>query len=153
MRCFQYVYALLVSLPVQVCWQVVRVLLLQILTKLKANQTLWGLVKALKCKEHINTQFQQVNFLVNYFRILIGPIQIIMGWRAFFSPPVSSGGLQQQNRSDGRQQDPLRISERRCRRRRNAMTIFMMEDLLQTDTFQSLLNIHSARRGSRTSGE
>jgi len=78
-----------------------------------------------------------------------------MGWKKVSANPDTSStsrrDLHQNN--EGQQHDSLRVSERRYRRRRNAMTHCMMEDLLQGENLQSLLNIYAARRGSRNSVE
>lgn len=76
-----------------------------------------------------------------------------MGWRAFLSAPGSTDRFQEQNHSDGHQQDRLILSERHNRQRRNAVTVFTMEDVLKSNNFQSFLNTHSARTRSRTSEE
>ena len=78
-----------------------------------------------------------------------------MGWKKPSTTPDTSGTFRRDlpQSNDGQPYDLLRVSERRGRKRRNAMTFCMMEDLLKTENFQSLLNIYATRRGSRSSGE
>ena len=75
-----------------------------------------------------------------------------MGWKFGSNLPGNPQRDANIERRRSRQDDILGLPETRRRRRRNAMTLGMMEDLLQTENFQSLLNIYSARRNSR-SGE
>ena len=80
---------------------------------------------------------------------------LTMGWKSSSQlPETSQRGHENDDRRRrlSRQDDSLRLPETHRRKRRNAMTLCMMEDLLQSENFQSLLNIHSTRRNSRSAG-
>ena len=80
-------------------------------------------------------------------------ILLSMGWKKVSTTPDTSGTFRRDLHQSNEGQQHDRVSERRYRKRRNAMTICMMEDLLQAENFQSLLNIYATRRGSRTNVE
>lgn len=131
--------------------------------KHKAFLVLYGLCKArmhgtvVKCTAAIvfpaedcardSKQTHLWNFQVSWTVVLS------MGWKKVSTTPDTSGTFRRDlhQNNEGHQHD--RASERRYRKRRNAMTICMMEDLLQAENFQSLLNIYATRRGSRSNVE
>ena len=80
-------------------------------------------------------------------------IVLSMGWKKVSTTPDTSNTFRRDLHQNNEGQYHDRLSERRYRKRRNAMTSGMMEDLLQAENFQSLLNIYATRRGSRANVE
>jgi len=74
-----------------------------------------------------------------------------MGWKKVSTTTDTSSTFRRDLHQNN--EGPQMVSERRYRKRRNALTLCMMEDLLQAENFQSLLNIHATRRGSRANVE
>lgn len=85
----------------------------------------------------------------------ISPIEISMGWKS--SPKFST--VQQRDWSDRTQIGLQRNNEAGLsvpyqRKRRDALTPFMMEEILHSEDLQSVLNIYNrTRRNSRSTAE
>lgn len=80
-------------------------------------------------------------------------ILLSMGWKTGSSLPDTSQRDIINERRRSRHEDFFRFPDAQLRRkRRNALTMCMMEDIMQTENFQSLLNIYTvpSRRNSRT---
>lgn len=75
-----------------------------------------------------------------------------MGWKMDSSLPGTSQRDIFNERRRSRNEEFFRFADAQRRKRRNALTMCMMENIIQTENFQSLLNIHTvpSRRNSRT---
>ena len=76
-----------------------------------------------------------------------------MGWKTGSNLPENPQRDQTIERRRPRQDDSLRLPDTRRRKRRNAVTMSMMEDLLQSKNFEDLINIYSTRTNSISAGE
>lgn len=75
-----------------------------------------------------------------------------MGWKMDSSLPGTSQRDILNERRRSRHEEFYRFPDAQRRKRRNALTMCMMENIMQTENFQNLLNIHTvpSRRNSRT---
>ena len=75
-----------------------------------------------------------------------------MGWKMDSILPGTSQRDILNERRRSRHEEFFRFPDAQRRKRRNALTTCMMENIMQTENFQNLLNIHTvpSRRNSRT---